>query len=68
MKKVLLIIVLLFIFGYILYTLYGRKFRKILGDPDGLPDIIKDPCVFLENDIITDSNIGVDKELTIGSN
>ena len=55
MRNVLIIIVLLFILGYLLYTIYGKSLRKALGDPLPILDPVADPCVFLENDIITEN-------------
>ena len=53
--KIFIVIFILFIIGYLLYLSYGDNFRDALGDAVPLPDPIKDPCVFLENHIVTDN-------------
>lgn len=55
MRNVLIILVLLFITGYLLYNIYGTSLRKALDDPLPIPDPISDPCIFLENDIVSEN-------------
>lgn len=55
MRALFIVIVLLFIIGYLLYLSYGDNFKDVLGDAVPLPEPIKDPCVFLENDIVTEN-------------
>lgn len=55
MLRLAILIVLVFFAFYLIYVHFGRDLEKELRKDIKLPSLIKDPCVFLENDIQTDN-------------
>ena len=55
MFRLAVLVFLIFFALYLLYIHFGKDLEEKLRDEVKLKPLISDPCVFLENDIVTDN-------------